>query len=258
MKKQIFVSLVLTYSLTASVFAAGDTFSANQKKQVEQIIHDYLVNNPTVLVEASQALQRKQQSEMENLQKQAVEAIRSETKSVFFNEHDPVLGNPKGAVTLVEFYDYQCGHCRDMSPTIEEAIKKNSDLRVVFKPFPIFGEASELAAKAVLAAAKQNKFAAMHQELMKATDFSETHIMDLAKKLDLDTAKFKTDMASQAVSQDIEATNNLAKQLKIYFTPVLVMANTDAKPKDMQIIFVPGQVNGKVLSQMLKEVKKGQ
>jgi len=257
MKKQFFLSLLLAGSISASAFASSDTFSTEQKKQIEQLVHDYLVNNPNVLVEASQALQRKQQSEMESLQKQAIDSIRNQVNSVFFNQQDPVLGNPKGTVTLVEFYDYQCGHCREMTSTITDAIKNNPQLRVVFKPFPIFGEASELASKAVLAAAKQGKFAAMHQALMKATDFSQDNLLHTAKKLGLDLNKFKTDLASQAVSQEIAATVALAKQLKIYFTPVLIAANANAKPKDMQIIFVPGQVNEKVLSQMLAEVKQG-
>ncbi len=256
MKKQIFLSLLLASSMAASAFAANDTFSTEQKKQIELLVHDYLVNNPNVLVEASQALQRKQQSEMENLQKQAVDAIRKQVDPVFFNQQDPVLGNPKGTVTLVEFYDYQCGHCREMTPTISEAIKNNPQLRVVFKPFPIFGESSELAAKAVLAAAKQDKFAVMHEELMKATDYSQDHLLQLAKKLGLNLNKFKTDLTSPAVSQEIAATVALAKQLKIYFTPVLIAANAKASPKDMQIVFVPGQVNGKVLSQMLAEFKQ--
>jgi predicted DsbA family dithiol-disulfide isomerase len=97
----------------------------------------------------------------------------------------------------------------------------------------------------------------MHQALMKATDFSQDNLLHTAKKLGLELNKFKTDLASQAVSQEIAATVALAKQLKIYFTPVLIAANANAKPKDMQIIFVPGQVNEKVLSQMLAEVKQG-
>jgi protein-disulfide isomerase len=255
-KKRIFLSLLLASTLTANAFAAADTFSASQKKQIETIVHDYLVNNPNVLVEVSQALQRKQQGEMENLQKQAVETIRNKVNSVFFNQQDPVLGNPKGSITLVEFYDYQCGHCRDMAPTISEAIKNNKQLRVVFKPFPIFGDASEFATKAVLAAVKQNKFADMHAELMKTTDFSQDNIMQLAKKLGLNLAQFKTDLTSKEASQEIDSVKNLAKELQIYFTPVLIAANTEAKPKDMQIIFVPGQVNGKALNQMLAEVNK--
>lgn len=256
MKKQIFLSFLLASSMTTSAFATSDDFSSEQKKQIGQVVHDYLINNPNVLVEASQALQRKQQNEMENLQKQAVETIRKQVDSVFFTQHDPVLGNPKGSITLVEFYDYQCGHCREMAPTISEAIKNDPQLRVVFKPFPIFGEASELATKAVLAAAKQDKFAVMHEALMKATDFSQGNLLQLAKQLGLNLNKFKTDLASQAVSQEVAATVALAKQLKIYFTPVLIAANAKANPKDMKIVFVPGQVNGKVLSQMLAEFKQ--
>lgn len=256
MKKQILLSLALAGSVVANVWAA-DNFSAGQKKQIEEIVHKYLVNNPQVLVEASQALQRKQQSDMEKLQTQAVATIRQQTDKVFFNKQDPVIGNPNGTVTVVEFFDYQCGHCREMLPVIDEAIKNDKELRVVFKMLPIFGGASELAAKAALAAAKQDKFYVMHQELMQATDYSADNIMTLAKKAGLDIEKFKTDMESDAVKQTMAASQDLAKQLKLYFTPALVVANTQAKAKDMQIVFVPGGLNQKMLTQLVTEVRQG-
>lgn len=257
MKKPIVLTILLAGSLNVASLAVAADFTSVQKQQIEQVVHDYLVKNPEVLVEASQALQRKQQGEMEKLQKQAVETVRKNTEALFFSKADPVLGNLKGNVTLVEFFDYQCGHCREMVSTINEAISNNKQLRVVLKAFPIFGASSELATKAALAAAKQDKFAAMHDALMKATDYSRDNIMQLASNVGLDRNKFEADLDSKDVQQKLADNQALAKQLKIYFTPVLVIANTDAKPEAMKIVFIPGGVPGKMLTQLIAEVEQG-
>lgn len=255
MKKQILISLALAGSLVSSLGIAAN-FTTEQKKQVEQIVHDYLVDNPQVLVEASQALQRKQQSEMEKLQAQAVATIREQADAVFFNKQDPVIGNPKGAITVVEFFDYQCGHCREMTPVLEYALKHDKQLRVVFKMFPIFGGASELAAKAALAAGLQAKFYPMHQLLMQTTDYSQANIMTLAKQVGLDVEKFKTDLQGDTVKATLAANVDLAKQLKLYFTPVLVATNTQAKSKEAPIIFVPGGLDKKMLQALVDELSQ--
>src|SRR5689334_12549783 len=83
-------------------------------------------------------------------------AVKAESVNALFHQNsDPVAGNPKGKVTVVEFFDYQCSHCMTMAPVIEAIIKNNPNVRVVFKDFPIRGPVSEFAAKAALAANKQ-------------------------------------------------------------------------------------------------------
>jgi protein-disulfide isomerase len=251
--KRILSSIFLAATLVATGCTANN--SSMSKKQIEQVVHDYLINHPEVLVEASKALQTKQQNEMEKLQKQAVTTIRENAKTVFFNSQDPVAGNPKGTITLVEFFDYQCSHCRDMAPTLAKALADNKQLRVIFKEFPIFGAESELAAKAALAAAKQDKFLSMHEALMKATDFSQANILRIADEIGLDPAKFKADWDSATVNKVLEDNKALAKQLKIYFTPVLIAAKTQAT--DKKIIFVPGQVTDKMLDQITADLMQG-
>ena len=129
----------LAAAIGSPVAMAADQMAPEQQKEIEKIVHDYLVNNPEVLVEVSQALQQKQQ---QNIQQQAKTGIL-ENADQLFSGTLAVAGNPKGNVTLVEFFDYQCIHCKKMAPTIGELIKKDNNLRVIYKEFPIFGKSSE-------------------------------------------------------------------------------------------------------------------
>ncbi|MBA2651495.1 MAG: DsbA family protein [Tatlockia sp.] len=241
---------------TAIAAAATDTstnsVSDAQKLQVEKIVHDYLVNNPEILLEASQALQQKQQKQM---QVQAQAAIQSNSEQLF-NDSFTVIGNPKGNVTLVEFFDYQCIHCKQMSPIIGELIKQNPNLRVIYKEFPIFGNTSEEASKAALAAAMQGKYLALHSALLKLDGrLTSEMIMDAAKSAGLDLAKLKTDMDSKTVTDALEANRQLAEKLHLMGTPAFIVAATPQgkmKPGSTPS-FIPGAASEKTLQDLVKK-----
>lgn len=238
----------------AAAAAAADTnaMSDAQKKQVEKVVHDYLVSNPEVLLEASQALQQKQQQTM---QVQAQAAIQ-ENANQLFNDSMAVAGNPKGNATLVEFFDYQCIHCKKMAPVISGLIKQNSNLRVVYKEFPIFGKSSDTASRAALAAAMQGKYMAMHEALIKQEGrLNDQLIMDTAKSIGLDVAKLKTDMASKAVNDALEANRQLAEKLHLMGTPAFIVAATqDGKLKEgSKPAFIPGAASEESLQELVKK-----
>lgn len=223
-----------------------------QKTEIQKIVHDYLVSNPEVLLEASQALQQKQQQAM---QKQAQSAIKSNAQQLFTDKMT-IIGNPKGHVTLVEFFDYQCRHCKDMSPIISELIKADSNLRVVYKEFPIFGESSDLASKAALAAAIQNKYMAMHEALIgQKGRLDEKIINEAAKSVGLDMAKFKTDMNSKAVTEALEANRKLAEKLRLMGTPAFIVASTPEGifKEGTEVAFIPGAASRDALKDLIKK-----
>lgn len=90
------------------------------------------------------------------------------TKEEVLNDKDaPVLGNAKGDVTIVEYFDYQCPYCKKAHPTVEKIIKKDGNVRLVMKDWPIFGDASIFAAQAVLGAAQIGKYEVAFEALMK-------------------------------------------------------------------------------------------
>ena len=122
----------LATSLVSQAVIADDAASSMsdaQKKEIEKVVHDYLVSNPEVLLEASQALQTKQQ---QNMQQQAQSAIQENADALFQGKLTTV-GNAKGNVSVVEFFDYQCIHCKKMAPVLESLVKKDSDVRVIYK-----------------------------------------------------------------------------------------------------------------------------
>ncbi|MFI4919507.1 MAG: DsbA family protein [Legionellales bacterium] len=246
----------LATSLISSVVTAADVappVSDVQKKEMEKVIHDYLVSNPEVLLEASQALQQKQQK---NMQQQAQSAI-SENAGSLFQGKLAVAGNPKGNITVVEFFDYQCIHCKKMVPAIDNLVKKDSSLRIVYKEFPIFGKSSEVASKAALAAGMQGKYQVMHDALLKIDKrLDDKIVMDSAKSLGLDMQKLKKDMDSKEVSEILDANRQLAEKLHLMGTPAFVVAATpdgQYKAGGVEPSFVPGAASEESLQELIKK-----
>lgn len=255
-----FKSLLTVGALAASMASsaiAADTNPATpmsdaQKKEIEKVVHDYLVANPEVLLEVSQALQQKQQ---QNMQQQAQSAIKDNTDQLFQGK-TTVVGNPKGNVTIVEFFDYQCIHCKKMSPVIDSLLKKDSDLRVVYKEFPIFGKSSELASRAALAAGMQGKYQAMHNALISIDKrLNDQIVMATAKSLGLDMKKLKTDMQSKEVTAILDANRELAEKLHLMGTPAFIVASTPNGQfkAGSEPSFIPGAASEESLQELIKK-----
>ncbi|VEG92365.1 27 kDa outer membrane protein [Legionella spiritensis] len=239
-------------AMTSPAVMAADAMSDVQKKAIEQVVHDYLVNNPEVLLEASQALQKKQQ---QNIQEQALSAIQENAKQLF-SDKMTTIGNPKGNVTLVEFFDYQCIHCKKMAPVLSGLVKKDGNLRVIYKEFPIFGKSSETASRAALAAAMQGKYQAMHEALIKQKNrLNDKIIDDAAKEVGLNMTKFKSDMNSKAVTDMLNANRDLAEKLHLMGTPAFIIASTPSGQFNASTkpTFIPGAASEQSLQEIIKK-----
>ena len=242
--------------MTSSVVWADNSLSAEQQQEVKKVVHDYLVSNPEVLVEASQALQQKQQ---QSVQEQAKAAI-FENANQLFSGQVAVAGNPKGKVTLVEFFDYQCIHCKKMAPTLDALIKNDNNLRVVYKEFPIFGKSSEVASQAALAAGMQGKYQQMHNALLNVDKrLDDKIIMDTAKSVGLNLDKLKKDMDSKEVAQQLEANRQLAEKMHLMGTPAFVVASTPAGQFNAKSdpSFIPGAATQEALQDLIKKSSNG-
>lgn len=243
-------TLVLPTAMAAD--ASSSSMSDTQKKDIEKVVHDYLLSNPEVLLEASQALQQKQQ---QNMQQQAASAIQEQAPQLFQGDLTSV-GNKKGNVTVVEFFDYQCIHCKKMSPTMESLVKKDANLRVIYKEFPIFGKSSETASRVALAAGMQGKYMAMHEALLKMDKrLDDKVVMDAAKSLGLDMTKLKKDMQSKEVTAILDGNRQLAEKLHLMGTPAFIIAATpEGKFKTgSEPSFVPGAASEESLQEMIKK-----
>lgn len=245
----LIASLLTTYVSADAASTGTAPFSTQQVQQIEQVVHDYLVKHPQVLVEASQALRDQMQ---EGQEKAAVGAIKTNAKALFNDANSPTVGSAEASVTLVEFFDYQCGHCKEMTDAVDSLIKQNKNLRVVFKELPIFGADSEYAAKAALAAQKQDKFFAFHNALMKAANpLNNDKVMEVAKSVGLDTSQLSKDMESASIQQELKNNVQLAQAMQLMGTPAFVFANRAGT----QFGFIPGAASQKDLEVQINKLK---
>lgn len=248
-------ALLANIILVQNAKATDAPVTETQKKEIQTIIHDYLVNNPEVLIEASQALQQKQQKET---QQQAQSVISANAKELF-NDKFSTAGNTKGNVTIVEFFDYQCIHCKKMAPVIQALLKSNPQVKIVYKEFPIFGESSDVASKAALAAAMQGKYLPMHEALIKQEGrLNDALINQAAQSVGLNMDRFKADMASTAVANALEANRILAEKLHLMGTPAFIIAATPAGEfkANSEPTFIPGAASKEALEAFIKKASQ--
>lgn len=183
-------------------------------------------------------------------------AAQADTMNALFRQaNDPVAGNPRGTITVVEFFDYQCSHCINMAPTVSTIIKDNPDVRVVFKDLPIRGPISEFAARAALAARLQGKYYPFNHALLSASEpLTEQSIMDIARNTGLNVQKLKKDMGSSTITAHINATMMLAKELQLSGTPAFFIGKTNAQSKN-DVTFVLGEMSQSELQNAINQAK---
>jgi protein-disulfide isomerase len=247
-------SLFLGLGLAHADNQAQVSMNNQQVQNIEKVVHDYLLKNPEVLIEASQALQVKQQQEM---QKQATSFIEKNAKDLL-NENVTVMGSNSPNVTIVEFFDYQCGHCQKMQPVVKELLKNNQNLKVVYREFPIFGKSSITASQAAIAAGMQGKYAEMQQLLFTQKKLDDKGIMDLAKQAGLDMKKFEADMQSQKVKDSLNANRQLAENMKLFGTPVFIVMSTPQGQYNSAVhpVLIPGSTSLENLQQMVAQASQ--
>ncbi len=235
-------------------------FSDTQKHEIEKIVHDYLVSDPKTLVEATRALQVKEE---EQAQQTTLKAIEDNKAAIFNDPNVPsyYAGVGKPSATIVEFFDYQCGHCKNMEPIIQKIIKKNKNVKVIFREFPFLGSDSEYAAKAALASAKQGKYYAFHNALFDSQSrLTKVEVLKLAKSAGLNVAQLKKYMKKNSASIDtaLKANQELAESLHLMGTPAFVIGvgeMTDSADKNLpaHVYFVPGETSQDNLEKLLAE-----
>jgi protein-disulfide isomerase len=183
--------------------------SANDRKAVETVVHDYILENPEIIPEAMDVLRRKEDASQ-------LAGMSDEVHAPFAGA---VLGNPKGTVTLVEFSDFACGYCRKSVNDIEALTASNPNLRVVIRELPILGPHSVEAARMALAAAEQGKYAQFHRAMFAAGRPGTDTIEAAAKQAGLDTDKALAAAKSQRVQQELDKNLALARELGFNGTP---------------------------------------
>jgi len=215
------VALAGVLMLTHLGPATAAELSPAQRSEVEQIVKNYLLANPELLQEMAKLLEEKQQAAHAEQQNAA---LIKNAKSLFRSEGDYVAGNPKGDVTMVEFFDYNCGWCKKGFPEVVSLMEKDKNLRIVMKEFPIFGEDSDYAARTALAARKQGKYWELHTALFgHEGKVTKQAVDEIAASVGLDMARLRADMVSEEVGAILQQNQTLAQELAINGTPAFII-----------------------------------
>jgi len=195
----------------------SEPFDAAQKDAIRAIVKDYLLKEPEVLREAFTELNKRQEV--------AAEAERKKALAELYKEDTP-YSTGKGKITLVEFFDYNCGYCRHAFSNVLSFSKEEKDVRVVFVEFPILSEDSRIASEAAIAATRQGKYFAFHQALITYKGpITEEVVYKVAGEVGLDVEKLKADMKLPEVKAKIESNLQLGSAMGIQGTPAFFIGD---------------------------------
>ena len=186
-----------------------------------------LVNHPRMLLNASTSVEKLLQEEAIAKQEEAAKSAETaiqENIEVFNNDENTPFAGPKdAAVTVVEFFDFSCGYCHALAPTLEKLVEANADVKFVFKPLAFLSPASEYAAAAFVAANMQGKGYSFYKNVMAINGLNEAKINDAAVAAGVDLAKMKKDMTSETVISVLRTTVDLAQKANINGVPLLII-----------------------------------
>ncbi len=245
---RILVAVLAVLVLGASpATAAEDTLSPGQKRAVEEVVREYLRRNPEILLEAIAAVRAKSDAEQQTKVRKNLVSLRSELEN---DPASPVGGNPRGNVTIVEFFDYQCPYCKRVFPAVQKLLESDGNIRYVFKEFPILGPQSVVAARAALAVWKldKDKYVSFHTALMQTKGrLSEQRILNIAAESGLDVERLRAAMADPGIGKALARNYELAKALDINGTPAFVIGDR----------VVPGAVDLETLTALVSQARKG-
>jgi protein-disulfide isomerase len=220
------VTLSLFWSLNpAPVAAAGDALSPEQRREVEEIVRDFIKKNPEFVLDSLRQMRERTKADE---RRQAVQALASLRGEIENDPTSPVGGNPRGDVTLVEFFDYRCGFCKRVFPNLKKLIEEDGNIRYVFKEFPILGPLSVFASKAALAAwsMDEEKYLRFHDAMMSAKgSLTEQKTLQLAAQSGLDVKALRRAMDDPEIEKILQKNFALAKALNINGTPAFVIGD---------------------------------
>lgn len=221
-----FAMLTLGYLAGSPNAAHAEGAATNlDRKQIETIVREYLLDNPEMLLEMQGALEAKQKEEQRVAN---LDVIKQNKDEIFNSAFDGIVGNPNGKTTIVEFYDYNCGYCKRAQADMHALVKADPELRFVLKEFPILGPDSQKAHVVSMAFHKlmPEKYGEFHDKLLGGEGRAgEAPAIKIALELGADEAKLREAMKDPAIVEAFNRTYELANKLQISGTPSYVIGN---------------------------------
>jgi protein-disulfide isomerase len=240
------LALCAAVSLLAAPAPAQEKggFSSQQRDQVKGLVREYILENPEIISEAIVALQAKE--ERARTEKQA-KALATHKDALFNPTENTIIGNPKGNVTVVEFFDYNCGYCKSMFSAVREILEDDSDVRMVMKEFPILGPGSVVAARAALASREQGKYSELHMALLgHKGSLNQASVEGIANDVGLNIDKLRADMNNPDINEILGNNMALAQDLGIEGTPALIVGDK----------LIPGAIGVDRLRDLIADARK--
>ncbi|GGF83032.1 outer membrane protein [Azorhizobium oxalatiphilum] len=219
------LAAVAALGLTATTVLPAAAFTDQEKAELGPLIRDYLVKNPEVLQEAIAVLEKRQSDAEAQARKQSLASIKS---TVFDSPRGVVIGNPKGNVTLVEFFDYNCGYCKHALQDINALIKANPNLKVVLREFPVLGPGSVEAAQVAVTVrmVAPDKYRAFHDILLAGRGQADrARALAAAKEAGIDTALLQKQASSPELNATLDESMKIAQALGLNGTPSFVIGD---------------------------------
>jgi len=205
--KQLMMGIAALSLISFSACGQADASGKLDRSEVEQIVKDYLLTNPEIVRDAFLALEAKEE-------KAALDNIRDD---LYNDSRDITIGPKNAKVTIVEFFDYNCGYCKRSTQWLKDVMETHKgDVRIIFKELPLLEgrtKTSRTAAKVALAAARQGKYTDLHFSLMDARGLTQDSMMKLAEEAGLDMKKLEADMEDEALERQINDAIVLAQQI---------------------------------------------
>ncbi len=236
------------FRLTAAAVTALSLALPAAAQQMDEaalraLILETIRTNPEIVMEAIEILQTR---ENEAQAQAAAQALEAQKGALHNDPNAPVMGNPDGDVTIVEFFDYNCGYCRRVFPSVKELIAGDDNIRVVMREWPILGEESVFAARAALASRKQGKYAEFHDALMANEGrASQANVLSIADDLGMDITQLQADMAGPEVDAHIATSRQLTQALGLNGTPAFVFGDQ----------LVPGAIELNQMQQLIEQLR---
>jgi protein-disulfide isomerase len=242
--------IAMLFALVTTASARAQSFSSEQRGEIERIVKEYLLKNPELLEEVGAELEKRRaaaEAEKHRL------GVKEHAETIFNSPRQVNLGNPQGDVTIVEFFDYNCGYCRRAMADMLDLIKSDPKLKYVLKEFPVLGESSLQAAQVAIAVRMQDrtggkKYLEFHQKLLSGRGQADkARALGVAKDVGLDLTRIEKDLASDEIQATLDESVKLAGALGLNGTPSYVIGAD----------VVVGAVGVKALRQKVNEARCG-
>ena len=214
---------IISILFVTLLWGCGANADVRSEQEIKDLVRSYLLENPEVIMEALIILQEKEELAKAEAAQNALKDMQSGLTN---SKIDPIGGNVDGELTIVEFFDYNCGYCKRASSTLTSLKKKNPNLRVIYKEWPILAPSSETAARVSLAVNLlfPERYEELHLAFMNSSSLgSDNAIWAVVDKLKLDRKAIESNLNHEVVNQHLANTTAQARALGLSGTPAFVV-----------------------------------